>query len=76
MTFYQYQGDKDKEVMIVRGGYLTVEDATQVLGVSLRTIRRYLRDNKLVPIYRVPGTEKIYFNAKDVFELRKARKVR
>lgn len=58
----------------MRGGYLTVEDATQVLGVSLRTIRRYLRDNKLVPIYRVPGTEKIYFNAKDVFELRKVRR--
>lgn len=58
----------------MRGGYLTVTDATQVLGVSLRTLRRYLRDNKLVPAYKVPGTEKIYFNAKDVFELRKMRR--
>ena len=60
----------------MRGGYLTVADAMNVLGLSLRTVRRYLRAKKLVPAYKVPGTEKIYFNAKDVFELRKARKVR
>lgn len=58
----------------INGTYVTVTEAMDILGVTLCTIRRYIKNGKLKVAFREGANRKIYFNIAEVFSVKDRRK--
>lgn len=56
--------------MTAHAGFMTIQQAAELLGFNTTTIRTYIADGKL-PAYRVPGYRAIRLKVDDVHALMK-----